>query len=213
MDTILNLGLTDETVKGLFKISNERFAYDAYRRFIQMYGMWCLSSSIMISKLCSRTKEKYKVTQDTELTAQALKELVKEYKDYVKKETKKAFQMIQLRSSKERATPYSNHGIISADYLPQSEQNFHDLGTAVNVQTMVFGNMGETSGTGVAFTRDPGTGERKFLANTDECSGRRRGRGIRTRIRLVIWKNRCLRLFTACGNLQTTRSHFRDMQD
>ena len=166
MDTILNLGINAETVKGLIeKSGNERFAYDAYRRFIQMFGNVVLEMEHHgFEDILKAKKKKLEVTQDTELDGKALKELVIEYKAYVKKSTKKDFPESpadQLRLAcnavfrswnNDRAITYRNLSKIP-----------HDLGTAVNVQSMVFGNMGNTSGTGVAFTRDPGTGEKKFF--------------------------------------------------
>ncbi len=171
MDTVLNLGMNDEAVKGLIKKSgNERFAYDSYRRFVQMYGDVVLGMKpeskeaadpfeIIIEKM----KEKRKVKLDTELTAKDLKELVKQFKAAVKKQTGHDFPddpWEQLWGSvmavfdswmNERAILYRKLNKIPDEW-----------GTAVNVQAMVFGNMGDNSATGVAFTRDAATGENIF---------------------------------------------------
>ena len=171
MDTVLNLGMNDEAVEGLVKkTGNERFAYDSYRRFVQMYGDVVLGMKpeskeaadpfeIIIEKM----KEKRKVKLDTELTAKDLKELVKQFKAAVKKQTGHDFPddpWEQLWGSvmavfdswmNERAILYRKLNKIPDEW-----------GTAVNVQAMVFGNMGDNSATGVAFTRDAATGENIF---------------------------------------------------
>ena len=158
MDTILNLGLNDDAVKGLTaKSGNERFAYDAYRRFVQMFGNVVLGvEHDAFEHLLEAKKAAKGVTLDTDLDANDLAELVSEFKGLVKEETGTDFpdeprrQLDMARdavfesSNNERATIYRRLNNIS-----------EELGrTAVNVQAMVFGNMGETSGTGVAFTRE-----------------------------------------------------------
>src|SRR3989441_421872 len=163
MDTVLNLGLNPQTLEGLATLTNDRrFALDAYRRFIQMFGKIVLGiEAEKFEHKLTQAKEKAKVKTDPELKPEQLEKLVKEYKDIILKESGKPFPddpLDQLRASIEavfsswnnkRATDYRNFNKIP-----------HDLGTAVNVQTMVFGNMGNDSGTGVAFTRDPNTGEK-----------------------------------------------------
>ena len=171
MDTILNLGLNDITVKGLIeKTNNPRFVYDSYRRFVQMYGDVVLDlkpadkhSEDPFEVILEIKKKKHGFKLDTELTAGHLKELVEEFKAEIKTKTGKSFPddpMDQLWGAisavfgswmNERAIVYRKLNNIPADW-----------GTAVNVQSMVFGNMGEDSGTGVAFTRDPATGENLF---------------------------------------------------
>ncbi|MBL1212341.1 MAG: pyruvate, phosphate dikinase [Ignavibacteriae bacterium] len=171
MDTILNLGLNDQTVQALIeKTGNERFVYDSYRRFIQMYGDVVLGlqpvhkhDSDPFEVLIEKKKKKNKIEKDTELTAAHLKELVKEFKAEIKKRKKVDFPndpMEQLWGAigavfgsweNERANVYRALNNIPADW-----------GTAVNIQSMVFGNMGEDSGTGVAFTRDAASGENIF---------------------------------------------------
>src|SRR3989440_398993 len=163
MDTVLNLGLNPQTLEGLAKLTNERrFALDAYRRFIQMFGKIVLGiEAEKFEKRLEAAKEKAKVKTDPELKPEQLEKLVKEFKDVILKESGKPFPdepQEQLRAAIEAVfSSWNNKRAI--DY-----RNFnkipHDLGTAVNVQTMVFGNMGNDSGTGVAFTRDPNTGEK-----------------------------------------------------
>lgn len=218
MDTILNLGLSEETVQGLIRKSgNERFAYDAYRRFIQMFGNVVLELDHHgFEHILAAKKKKLKVTEDTQLNVQALKEIVKEYKDYVKKETKKAFPddpQIQLELAcnavfeswnNQRAITYRNLSKIP-----------HDLGTGVNVQAMVFGNMGETSGTGVAFTRDPGTGEHKFFGEyLMNAQGEDVVAGIRTPNPISSLKKAMPEAYAQLESIyQRLEKHFRDMQD
>ena len=171
MDTILNLGLNDTTVIGLIKkTNNPRFAYDSYRRFVQMYGDVVLglkpenkNDEDPFEVILDRKKRKYGFKLDTKLTADHLKELVSEFKDEIKKKTCHNFPdnpMKQLWGAigavfsswmNDRAIVYRKLNNIPAEW-----------GTAVNVQSMVFGNMGEDSGTGVAFTRDPASGENIF---------------------------------------------------
>jgi len=165
MDTVLNLGLNDESVKGLAaKTGNEWFAYDAYRRFIQMFGKVVLNiDSELFEHEIAQQKKKRKVKSDVDLLADDWKQLAETFKGIVKKQTGKPFPQdpwTQLRMARDavfgswnnpRAITYRKLNDISAD-----------LGTAVNVQTMVFGNMGNTSATGVGFTRNPATGEKVF---------------------------------------------------
>lgn len=171
MDTVLNLGLNDETVVALIeKTKNERFAYDCYRRFVQMYGDIVLGLKPVhkddidpFEEIIEHKKKELGVTLDTELTAEDLKDLVFRFRKAVKERTGKDFPrdpMEQLWGAvgavfrswmNERAIAYRKLYDIPATW-----------GTAVNVQAMVFGNLGEDSGTGVAFTRDPATGENVF---------------------------------------------------
>ena len=166
MDTVLNLGLNDQTLQGLIARSkNERFAYDSYRRFIQMFGDVVLGiDKQAFERLLEAQKHAKKVKLDTELTAADLKELVTLFRRVVKDKTGRDFPQDpkeQLRLAinavfeswnNPRAVTYRRLHNIPGDW-----------GTGVNVQSMVFGNLGDSSGTGVAFTRDPGTGERRFF--------------------------------------------------
>src|SRR3989339_716596 len=171
MDTVLNLGLNDKTVVGLAKQSgNERFAWDAYRRFVQMYGDVVLDMKPQtktdidpFEEIMDKVKEEKGVKLDVDLDVDALKELVKRFKTTIKQRTGQTFPEDPWKQlwgaveavfgswNGERAIKYRNINKIP-----------HDWGTAVNVQSMVYGNMGDDSGTGVAFTRNPATGERKF---------------------------------------------------
>ncbi len=163
MDTVLNVGLNDRTLEGLAALSgNERFAYDAYRRLIQMFGRIVKGiSGEKFEHILDKYKAKTAGGRDTDLSTDQLVKIVAEYKALYKKELGEDFPQDpyeQLRQAVEavfqswfgkRATDYRNYNKIP-----------HDLGTAVNVVTMVFGNMGDDSGTGVAFSRDPATGEK-----------------------------------------------------
>ena len=172
MDTVLNLGLNDESVKGLAKVTgNERFAYDSYRRFISMYGRIVLGvDGHLFEEPLEAAKEKVGTTNDAELPAATLKQLCKSYLAVVKKATGEPFPQrpsAQLRGAVE-AVFKSWNGARAIAYRVR-EKISHDLGTAVNVQTMVFGNRDDNSGTGVGFTRNAATGENKpygdFLIN------------------------------------------------
>ena len=165
MDTILNLGLNDETVQGLAESTgNERFAWDSYRRFIQMFGNVVMGiPHEKFEEILEEKKREVGAKQDVDLTAEDLKDVVKRYKELVKKETGREFPQDPYEQLKmaikavfdswnnPRAIKYREINKIPEDY-----------GTAVNIVAMVFGNMGDTSGTGVAFTRNPSTGENVF---------------------------------------------------
>src|SRR5215472_5866898 len=165
MDTILNLGLNDQSVEALAKRSNNpRFAYDSYRRLIQMFGNVVLDiDKAAFEEVFDGKKKQRKVKLDTELDAKALKEVIEEYKKVVKKHANRDFpqnaheQLVMARDAvfrswqNDRAKHYRRINNIS-----------DDLGTAVNVQAMVFGNLGNTSGTGVGFTRNPALGTKEF---------------------------------------------------
>ncbi len=172
MDTVLNLGLNDESVQGLAHVtSDERFAYDSYRRFIAMYGRIVMGvDGEVFDHPLEKAKHKAGVKSDNELTAKALKDLCKQYQAAIKKATKKPFPQKpreQLRGAVE-AVFRSWNGARAIAYRVR-ERIGHDLGTAVNVQAMVFGNRDDNSGTGVGFTRNAATGENKpygdFLVN------------------------------------------------
>jgi pyruvate,orthophosphate dikinase len=162
MDTVLNLGLNDRSVKGLARVTNdERFAYDSYRRFIAMYGRIVLGiDADLFDRELDSTKEAAGVDSDAEVPAGALRELCAGYKRIVKDETRKPFPQDprrQLRGAIQ-AVFASWDGARARSYR-EREKIPHDLGTAVNVQAMVFGNRDDQSGTGVGFTRDAATGE------------------------------------------------------
>src|SRR3984893_4351104 len=166
MDTVLNLGINDETVLGLVKLTgDERFAYDAYRRFIQMFSKIVLDTDPKdFEHVLDKYKEQAGVASDAEISADALKQLVVEFKQIAERQSgepfptdvyqqlSKAIEAVFSSWNNKRAIDYRNYNKIP-----------HDLGTAVNVQSMVFGNLGSDSGTGVAFTRNPNTGEKQLF--------------------------------------------------
>ena len=224
MDTVLNLGLNDETVQGLIKkTNNPRFGYDSYRRFVQMYGDVVLGlkpeSEAEIDpfeKILEEKKKARGVQYDTELTADDLKELVVEFKQLIKEKTGQDFPedpMDQLWGAigavfrswdNERAKVYRKLNNIPDEW-----------GTAVNVVSMVFGNMGEDSGTGVAFSRDPATGEKRlygeFLIN---AQGEDVVAGIRTPIPIEKLADIMPDVYKELeGIAEKLERHYRDMQD
>ena len=176
MDTVLNLGLNDQSVKGLAaQTSDERFAYDSYRRFVQMYGRIVLGvPAEEFDEPFDKAKAKAGVENDAEIPAKVLVDLVKTFKAVVKKHTGKAFPQKpadQLRGAVE-AVFKSWNGPRAMAYRVR-ERIPHDLGTAVNVQAMVFGNRDDNSGTGVGFTRDPPP-ERRAATATSSSTPRAR---------------------------------------
>src|ERR1700733_14652141 len=165
MNTILNLGLNDETTEGLAKLTNNpRFAYDSYRRFIQMFGEVALDVPMeKFDHIFDSRKAKVKAKLDTDLNAEDLKAIIAEYKKLVQKETGKPFpEDPHEQLSLSRDAVFRSWWTPKAKYYRTMEKIPDDIGTAANVQAMVFGNMGDTSGTGVGFTRDPGSGEKVF---------------------------------------------------
>src|SRR5688500_6194386 len=218
MDTVLNLGLNDESRSALEKLTkNPRFAWDAYRRFIAMFGR--IVQEIPAEKFDHALEAKKKATGaklDTDLTPKALQELVTEFKDIVKRETKKPFPtepLDQLRLAIE-AVFGSWFGRRAVDYR-NAFKIAHDLGTAVNVQSMVFGNMGDDSGTGVAFTRNPNTGARElygeYLVN---AQGEDVVAGIRTPSKISQMKQEMPKVYAQFEKIaQRLEKHYRDVQD
>ncbi|MBZ5608784.1 MAG: pyruvate, phosphate dikinase [Acidobacteriia bacterium] len=218
MNTILNLGLNDQTVEGLAKNSaNPRFAYDCYRRFIQMFGEVALDIDMKkFDHIFDARKKKVKAKLDTDLNAHDLKSIIADYKTLVQKKTGKPFPQDarqQLAMSRD-AVFRSWWGKNAANYR-RMEKIPDDLGTAANVQTMVFGNLGDDSGTGVGFTRDPATGEKvfwgEFLLNAqgeDVVAGIRTPHPIADLESIMPDAYRQLRQITS--NLE---KHYRDMQD
>jgi pyruvate,orthophosphate dikinase len=218
MDTILNLGLNEETVAGLAKLTrSERFAYDAYRRFIQMFGKVVLGvPGEKFDEIFESWKKKVGAQKDTDLSADDLKKISEEFKRVVVEHTKAEFpsdpwKQLEMaiaavfRSwNNKRAIEYRNFYKIP-----------HDLGTAVNIVTMVFGNMGEDSGTGVAFTRDPATGEKglygEFLFN---AQGEDVVAGIRTPLKIAELRERWPEIYAQLVQIaEKLERYYRDMQD
>ncbi len=218
MDTILNLGLNDASVIGMAKATNnERFAYDSYRRFIQMFGDVVLEvKKYKFDTLLERRKHEKNVEQDIELTAEDLKQLVEDYKRVIEKEAGIKFPQetkVQLLMAVEAVFKSWNN--------PRAKvyRKIHDipehLGTAVNIQSMVFGNMGETSGTGVAFTRNPSNGDKvlfgEFLMN---AQGEDVVAGIRTPRPIDELNEKLPKAYSDFVKVaELLENHYRDMQD
>jgi pyruvate,orthophosphate dikinase len=162
MDTILNLGLNDQTVQVLAEATgNERFALDCYRRFIQMYGEIVLNVEFnRFEDALEKNKRRYRVEYDHELQAEHLKKVLDEYKEIIKSSTGSEFPQEPMEQlNKAVMAVFESWNNPRARVYRKVNKIPDDLGTAVNVQAMVFGNTGKNSGTGVAFTRDPATGE------------------------------------------------------
>jgi len=218
MDTILNLGLNDQSVEALARrSSNPRFAYDSYRRLIQMFGNVVLEiPKSAFDEVFDAKKKRKKTKLDTDLDAKALKEIVGEYKKVVKKHTKRDFpqdpheQLIMARDAvfrswqNERAKHYRR--INNIDDM---------LGTAVNVQAMVFGNLGETSGTGVGFTRNPAIGTKEFYGEfLMNAQGEDVVAGIRTPVPILELQKVMPEVYKQLREITTRlEKHYRDMQD
>jgi pyruvate,orthophosphate dikinase len=218
MNTILNLGLNDVTTEGLAaKSGNPRFAYDCYRRFIQMFGEVALSIDMeKFDHVFDEQKKKAKVKLDTELTAKDLQAIIVEYKKIVKKETKKDFPQDALEQLKmARNAVFNSWWNPKASYYRKMEKIPDNLGTAANVQAMVFGNMGDSCCTGVGFTRDPGSGEKvfygEFLVN---AQGEDVVAGIRTPSPISELKNWHSEVYDQLVEITTNlEKHYKDMQD
>lgn len=218
MDTILNLGLNDETVNGLIaNTDNERFAYDCYRRFVQMFGDVVMGVEYdLFEEAIEKKKKEAGVKMDTELSAENLKELVYEFKKIVKENAVKdfpdnPFEQLKLAIeavfnswNSERARAYrSIHGVSGLK------------GTAVNVQSMVFGNMGEDCGTGVAFTRNPSTGAKEFYGEfLMNAQGEDVVAGIRTPLSLGELEKINAQVYEELVAVKNKlENHYKDMQD
>ena len=218
MNTILNLGLNDKTVEGLAKKSgNPRFAYDSYRRFIQMFGEVALNIGMeKFDHIFDTRKHKAKTKLDTDLSAKDLQAIIADYKKLVEKETKKPFpQDAREQLTMSRDAVFRSWWNPKAAYYRKMEKIPDDIGTAASVQAMVFGNTGDTSATGVGFTRDPATGEKlfygEFLVNAqgeDVVAGIRTPQPISALEKIMPEAYRQLREITA-----SLEKHYRDMQD
>jgi pyruvate, orthophosphate dikinase len=218
MDTILNLGLNDEAVQGLARATgNERFARDSYRRLIQMYGEVVdgISADRFEQALADLKKERG-VAQDVDLSAQDLASLVATYKELYEGETGNALpQDPRVQLLRAVSAVFESWDAPRALVYRRRYDISDDLGTAVNVVQMVFGNKGEESGTGVAFTRDPSTGEQglygEFLSN---AQGEDVVAGIRTPQPLVEMKDRLPRAYEQLlATMHSLETHYRDVQD
>ncbi len=218
MDTVLNLGLNSETLKGIEKLTgNPRFAQDAYRRFIQMFGRIVMGiEGKKFDAIFDAVKDKYRARADTELGVDALKEVVQKYKDLYRLEIGAEFpedpyRQLELAIS---AVFGSWMGKRAVDYR-RINKIPDNLGTAVNVVTMVFGNMGDDSGTGVAFTRNPATGENvlfgEYLAN---AQGEDVVAGIRTPMKIAELEQKNPKVYAQFRKLaRQMEKHYREMQD
>src|SRR5436189_3664912 len=218
MDTILNLGLNDQSVESLAKLSNNpRFAYDSYRRLIQMFGNVVLDiEKHAFDEVFDGKKKQKKAKLDTDLDAKALKEVIAEYKKVVKKHTKHDFpqdphtQLVMARDAvfrswqNDRAKHYRR--INNIDDM---------LGTAVNVQAMVFGNLGDTSGTGVGFTRNPATGAKEFYGEfLMNAQGEDVVSGVRTPVPILELQKIMPAVYDQLREITTRlEKHYKDMQD
>lgn len=218
MDTILNLGLNDKTVEVLAKeTNNERFAYDSYRRFILMFtniakGHPRTDMDKMLEEL--KVSKGYKL--DTEITAEELKELVKKYKAYYKETFGEEFPSDPYAQLLEAITAvFRSWDNPRANVYRMMNNIPYSWGTAVNVQSMAFGNKGETSGTGVAFSRDPGTGEKMISAEyLPNAQGEDVVAGIRTPLHIDELKKRMPDVYKQfIDTIQLMENHYRDMQD
>src|SRR5712692_4736620 len=218
MDTILNLGLNDKSVEALAKRSNNpRFAADSYRRLIQMFGNVVLDiEKSAFDEVFDAKKRQKKTKLDTDLDAKALKEVIAEYKKVVKKHAKRDFpqdpheQLVMARDAvfrswqNDRAKHYRR--INNIDDM---------LGTAVNVQAMVYGNLGETSGTGVGFTRNPATGAKEFFGEyLMNAQGEDVVSGVRTPVPILELQKIMPKVYDQLRDITTRlEKHYRDMQD
>jgi pyruvate,orthophosphate dikinase len=218
MDTILNLGLNDKSVVGLAtKTNNPRFAWDSYRRLIQMFGNVVMEMEHgEFEHILESVKKEKKAKYDTDLTADDLKEIVMKYKSAIKKSKGMEFPQDptkQLFASVNAVfNSWNNYRAIRYREI----NNIKGLiGTAVNIQAMVFGNLGETSGTGVCFTRNPSTGERKFYGEyLMNAQGEDVVAGIRTPLPVSTLQKQNSKIYkelvTVCNKVE---KHYRDMQD
>ena len=218
MDTVLNLGLNDQSRQGLATLTkNERFSWDAYRRFISMFGRIVLDiPAEKFDSVLEKKKHAKGAKSDTDLGAKDLAALVEEFKGIVKRETGKPFPTEphdQLRLAVE-AVFGSWFGQRAKDYRKQFKIS-DDLGTACSVVTMVFGNMGDDSGTGVAFTRDPNTGEKKLYGEyLTNAQGEDVVAGIRTPAKIADMKRDMPKAYAEFEKIaQRLEKHYRDAQD
>ena len=218
MDTVLNLGLNPDTVQGLITLTrNERFAWDAWRRFVAMFGRIVLGLKAEdFDEPFDELKHRAEAKLDTDLTADQLREIGNRFAEIVKEKTGEEFPTDPYRQLElaVRAVFDSWFGKRAHDYR-EFNKIPHDLGTAVNVVTMVYGNMGDDSGTGVAFTRDPNTGEKalfgEYLTN---AQGEDVVAGVRTPDKISQMRDMMPEVYAQFeGIAQRLEGHYRDMQD
>lgn len=218
MDTVLNLGLNDETVLGLASITNDkRFALDSYRRFIQLYGSIVLDiPKEIFSKKLEDLKSKLGINNDSEISADHLSVLVDDFKQIIESSTRKPFPQdpkVQLDETI-KAVFHSWNGNRARVYREKNKIP-HDLGTAVNIQEMVFGNTGENSGTGVLFTRNPATGVKELYGDyLTNAQGEDVVAGIRTPKKIIELQKSNPDIFSQLEDIaKSLELHFKDPQD
>ncbi|KUO64059.1 MAG: pyruvate, phosphate dikinase [Gracilibacter sp. BRH_c7a] len=218
MDTILNLGLNDQTAEGLSQATNnERFAYDCYRRFVQMFGEVVLGiESYKFASILEDIKEEQKISFDSELTPESLHKLVNKFKSLVRQETGSSFPEDPYQQLQQAITAVFKSWNNQRAKIYRRFNGIEDsIGTAVNIQAMVFGNMGQDSGTGVAFTRDPSTGENylygEFLMN---AQGEDVVAGIRTPNPIVQMQEENPELYKQFSEIAASlETHYKNIQD
>ena len=218
METVLNIGLNDESVRGLAAVSgNERFAWDSYRRLIQMFGKTVLDiDGDLFSDALDALKAERGVTGDTELTAEDLKGLVDTFKGIVKEQTGSDFpQDPRTQMDMGIEAVFRSWNTERARIYRRRERIPHDLGTAVNICTMVFGNMGDNSGTGVCFTRDPSSGHSGVYGDyLENAQGEDVVAGIRNTLPLSALKDINKPVYDELrGIMRKLETHYRDMCD
>ena len=218
MDTILNLGLNDRAVEGLAaKTGNQRFAWDCYRRFIQMFASVVMDlEKKEFEHIIEGFKHKRRVKLDTQLTSADLQALTLEFKRYVRKRTGRDFpQDAREQLAMARDAVFRSWNTDRAIYYRRTNGIPDDLGTAVNVQAMVFGNMGETSGTGVGFTRNPATGENHFYGEyLTNAQGEDVVAGVRTPLPISNLEQEMPEVFRQLHTItKKLEQHYRDIQD
>jgi pyruvate,orthophosphate dikinase len=218
MDTVLNLGLNDQTAEGLAKKSqNERFVYDSYRRFVQMFGNVVLGiDKSEFEEIIQKTKDAKHIKHDASLLVEDLKELVRKFKTKIKGKTGEEFP-----ADPHRQLQMAIHAVFRSWNNPRAityrrlNKIASDLGTAVNVQAMVFGNMGEASATGVGFTRNPSTGENEFYGEyLNNAQGEDVVAGIRTPKPIPELEKEMPKVFKQLKSITSKlERHYRDVQD
>ena len=218
MDTVLNLGLNDEVVEGLANLTNNpRFAYDSYRRFIQMFSDVVMGlDKSKFERIIDQMKEERNIKLDIEFSAEDLKLMATKFKEFYKEQMHEEFPQEPVHQLIEAVKAvFRSWDNPRANYYRRMNDIPSDWGTAVNVQTMVFGNMGETSGTGVAFTRNPSTGEKKlygeYLMN---AQGEDVVAGIRTPNPISLLETQNPEIYEQFTKIcKTLEDHYNDMQD
>ncbi len=218
MDTVLNLGLNEKTIEGLIKkTKNDRFVYDAFRRFITMFGSIVMGIERMkFENVLDELKEKKGIQHDTEMGVDDLKKVIQEYKKIYKEETNTEFPSDPYEQLKLAINAVFGSWFGDRAYTYRRLSGIpDDLGTACNIQSMVFGNMGENSGTGVGFTRDPSSGKKEFFA---ECLINAQGEdvvsGIRTPIHIKELNKRMPKAYKELEKIYTKlEKHYKDMLD